>query len=199
MSKRILLAACALWVGATLSAAAQQDAGSPTMNPGGAKKKDTTGLGVFQKDRPKGAKTEITARDEATFDNETNKAVFKGKVIVKDPQFTLYCDDLTVFLNAQRKGLDRAEAAGNVIIIQENTDDKGNPKKSTGRAGKAVFEPSTGDITLTVSPQIQQDINNHVSTEPGTVMILNREGKLSTRGGSKTVIIDATSENGASR
>ncbi len=166
---------------------------SATMSPdSSSKKKDPSGLGLLQKDRPKGAKTEITAEDEATFDNEANLATFKGRVVVKDPQFTLFCDVLKVFLNAERKGMDRAEADGNVVIIQENVDDEGDVVKSIGRAGKALFQPSTGDITLTISPQIQQGINNHVAATPETVMILNRQGKLTTVGKSRTTIVDAT-------
>lgn len=180
-----------LALGLTASAFAQN---SPTMNPNsaGAKKTDPAGLGLLQKDRPKGAKTEITAEESATFDNDKNLAVFTGKVVVVDPQFRLFCDKLNVYLNPERKGLDRAEAVGNVTIIQENVDEKGDVVKSIGRAGKALFEPGTGDITLTESPQIQQGINNHVAATPETVMILNRQGRLTTNGKSRTTIVDAT-------
>ncbi len=194
MTLRTLSLTAAFCFGAIFMAEAQTGSSSPTMNPGGdSGSNPANSLGVLQKDRPKGARTEITARDEATFDNVASVAVFKGKVVVKDPQFTLYCETLTVNLNPERKGIDRAIAEGNVVIIQENVDDQGNPKKSTGRSGKATFEPATGNITLEISPQIQQDINNHIATEPGTVMILNREGRLETIGGSRTVIIDAAS------
>ncbi len=190
MSNRLIPIATALCFAFTGSVVAQSN--SATMNPNGGKKDKAAGLGLLQKDRPKGAKTEITAEDEATFDNEANLATFKGRVVVKDPQFTLFCDVLEVFLNAERKGMDRAEATGNVVIIQENVDDQGDIVKSIGRAGKALFEPDTGDITLTISPQIQQGINNHVAATPETVMILNRAGKLTTVGKSRTTIVDAT-------
>ncbi len=180
-----------LWLGFATAAFTQT---SPTMSPneGAAAKTDPAGLGLLQKDRPKGAKTEITAEESATFDNDANLAIFTGKVVVVDPQFRLFCDKLNVYLNAERKGLDRAEAVGNVTIIQENVDDNGDIVKSIGRAGKALFEPTTGDITLTVAPQIQQGINNHVAATPETVMILNRQGRLDTIGKSRTTIIDAT-------
>ncbi len=190
MSNRLIPIAIALWL--TLGTALVAQSNSATMSPGDSKKKDPAGLGLLQKDRPKGAKTEITAEDEATFDNEANLATFKGRVVVKDPQFTLFCDVLEVFLNAERKGMDRAEAVGNVVIIQENVDDEGDIVKSIGRAGKALFEPASGDITLTISPQIQQGINNHVAATPETVMIMNRQGKLTTVGKSRTTIVDAT-------
>lgn len=155
------------------------------------KKADPTGLGVLQKDRPKGAKTEITSQTEATFDNTSSIATFVGKVVVKDPQFNLFCDKLTVYLRADRKGIERAEAEGKVVIVQENKNDKGEDVKSVGRAGKAVFVPDSGDVTLTIWPQLQQGINNQVATDQNTVMILNRAGRLKTIGGSRVTLVDA--------
>lgn len=169
--------------------AAQSAASSPSMNPNGLAAPAKNEL--FSSDRPKGAQTEITAQTAATFDNAASKAVFTGKVVVKDPQFTLYCEELVVYLNENRKGLKIVEAIGKVVVVQENKDEKGEPMKSIGRGGKALFNPATGDITLTESPQIQQGINNHVSVSPATIMVLNRAGRLSTTGSSKTVIVDA--------
>jgi hypothetical protein len=77
------------------------------------------------------------------------------------------------------------------VIVQDNTNEKGAAVKSIGRGGKAVFVPATGEATLTISPQLQQGINNHIATEPTTVMILNRDGRLKTEGPSRTVIVDA--------
>jgi len=168
---------------------------NPTMSPelsgGSSEKRDPLGLkGLTNKDRPKDAKTEITSKKQATFDNASNVAEFEGSVVVKDPQFTLFCDQLKVTLGKARKGLQLVEAFGNVIIVQENTDDAGKKVKSTGRSGKAVYEPISGDVTLTAWPSVQHDINMQVATEESTVMILNRGGKMTTKGGSRTVIVD---------
>ena len=167
----------------------------PTMNPelsGSSltEKKDPLGVGGLTKDRPKDAKTEITSKKQATFDNVTSVAEFEGSVVVKDPQFTLFCDQLRVTMSKDRKGLQLVEASGNVIIVQDNTDDTGKKVKATGRSGKAVYEPVSGDITLTTWPSVQHDINMQVATEQGTIMILNRNGKMTTKGGSRTVIVD---------
>jgi len=171
----------------------------PTMNPemGGSastEAKDPFGVKGLTKDRPKDAKTEITSKKQATFDNATSVAEFEGSVVVKDPQFTMFCDQLRVTLNKDRKGLHLVEAFGNVIIIQDNTDDSGKKVKATGRGGKAVYEPVSGDVTLTVWPSVQHDINMQVATEQGTIMILNRGGKMTTKGGSRTVIVDNSQE-----
>ena len=142
------------------------------------------------KDRPANAETIITSREQTTFDNKTGEAEFIGSVVVKDPQFTLTADRLKVFLNPERKGLQRVEASGNVVIRQENQDAKGDNVVSVARAGKAIFYPDTGDVDLTEWPQVTQGINTHVSTEAGTRMILNRAGKINTVGSSRTLIID---------
>ena len=167
----------------------------PTMNPelsseSPGETKDPLGVKGLTKDRPKDAKTEITSKKQATFDNAKSVAEFEGSVVVKDPQFTLFCDQLRVTMSKDRKGLQLVEAFGNVIIVQDNTDEAGKKVKSTGRSGQAVFEPVSGDVTLTVWPSVQHDINMQVATEHGTIMILNRAGKMTTKGGSRTVIVD---------
>jgi lipopolysaccharide transport protein LptA len=167
---------------------------SPSMDAG-SEKKAPFGMTGFTGERPKGAKTEITSKKQATFDNTTSTAEFEGSVVVKDVQFTLFSDRLKVALNKNRKGLQLVEAFGDgrdrVIIVQENKDSGGKVTKSTGRATRATYDPATGDVTLYGWPSVQHDINLQVATEEGTVMILNRDGKMTTKGGSKTVIVDS--------
>lgn len=174
----------------TLSSALAQE--NPTLNVAQEPKKDPMGMGAFSKDRPKDAQTEITARNQATFDNGTNIAEFEGSVVVKDPQFTLTCDKLRVLLKPDRKGMQEIQAIGNVIIKQENVSDRGEKNSSTGQAGKAVYNPATGDVTLTEWPQIERGINVHIANEKGTIMVLNRDGHMTTKGGSKTIIKDTS-------
>ena len=168
---------------------------SPSMEPGGKPAGKSSMLGGtfagISNDRPKDARTEITATKEASYDNTTSIAEFSGRVVVRDPQFTLTCDHLKVVLSKNRKGMELAEATGNVVIVQENTDSKGQASKAIGRAGVATYVPETGEVTLKIWPSVQQGINNQVATEEGTVMILNRKGKSQTRGGSKTLISDS--------
>lgn len=148
--------------------------------------------------------TEITASKETTFDEKTRKAVFVGDVTVKDAQFQLTCGKLTAYLRRgssgeggqakvpQGGGLDRAVAEGDVVIVQEKVDDKGEVTRYVGKARKAEYDATTGNVTLSGWPQIQQGINTQVATEEGTVMILNQKGALQTRGPSKTVISDSS-------
>ena len=146
-------------------------------------------------ERPEGAKTEITANEEATFDNEKNIAEFKGRVVVKDSQFTLTCDRLVVNLGKERKGIEEAEAVGNVVIIQELPADKKDTPKAIGRAGVVTYKPDSGEMVLRDFPSIQQGINNHVATEASTVMVLRGNGQSRTfGGGSKTLIVSDTAK-----
>ena len=171
-----------------LLASAQESTGAISTLEADSKKKP--GFLSPMGERPKGAKTEITASEEASFDNEKNVAEFKGGVVVKDTQFTLSCDTLTVKLAKDRGGIEVAEARGNIVVVQAT--DPANPKqeKAIGRAGQMTYKPDTGDITLREWPSIQQGINNQVATEAGTVMYLKSSGESRTVGGSKTVISD---------
>ena len=146
--------------------------------------------------RPQDARTVIDAEDGAWFDDVTNTVEFFGKVVVHDPQFTLTCDRLNVVMNKNRQGLQLVTATGNVNIEQQGTSDSGEKVKSAGKAGVAIYEPLTGDITLKVWPQVRQGKNFQVATEEGTVMVLNSKGTFRTKGQTRTMILDAGEQVG---
>jgi lipopolysaccharide transport protein LptA len=145
-----------------------------------------TGVG----ERPKNARTVIESDGGASFENAENIAEFMGHVKVTDSQFDLSCDKLHVELRPDRKGLKKVIATGNVLVVQEKPNDKGDVIKSIGKCGKATYDAATGDVTLEDWPQIQQGINNQVATQQNTVMILNAKGKSRTIGGSRVMIVD---------
>jgi lipopolysaccharide transport protein LptA len=146
-------------------------------------------LGV-NKPRPKNARTIIDNEEGAWFDDATNTLEFQGNVVVRDPQFTLFCDKLHVVMNPNRQGLQKIIATGNVIIQQDNTNDQGGVIKTIARAGEVLYEPATGDMTLTHWPEIQQGVNCQVGTEEGTIMILNGKGTSRTIGQSRIMVVD---------
>ena len=98
---------------------------------------DPLGLGPLAETRPLGSKTEITAQKEATFDEQKNTAIFVGSVRVTDPSFLLSADRLTVFLTADRSGIDRAVAEGSVVIVQRAAGQAEENKGAVGRAERA--------------------------------------------------------------
>lgn len=154
--------------------------------------KDPLGLGPLAQDRPANSKTEITAQKEATFSDADNTAVFLGNVRVNDASFLLSSDKLTVKLTPDRSGIERAVAEGHVVIVQQTRTDEAS-KAATGRGERAEYIPSKGTITLSGSPEIQQGINRHIATSPGTRMTFNRDGRATTDGPSRTVITDTSS------
>lgn len=145
------------------------------------------------------AKTEVTSENEATFNNKTNIAEFFGRVTVKNDQFDLLCDHLVVILRKDRRGMEHGEAIGNVVITQDNVDADGKVTRSVGRAGRASYNPYTGDVVLTDWPQLQQGINNHIAVDKNTRMTLNKDGQSTTVGHSRTIIVDTQKQTSPSR
>jgi lipopolysaccharide export system protein LptA len=167
--------------------------------------------------RPKGP-TEITGR-EATFDNRIHVATFSTEVTVRDPEFGLSSDRLTVYLkkppvpgaekpaekpDAKAKapgesssGIEKAIAEGRVIITQDKVDADGKPQHYTAKANRAVFDNTTGSLTLYGWPQISQGAAGNitqqiVSLEESTVITLNRIGKVEAKGPYKCTLQDAS-------
>lgn len=132
--------------------------------------------------------TEIYA-DQAFFDSAKNTGVFTGRVKVLDPRFNLQADKLTVFLRrGENQGLEKAIAEGNVGVVRERTEADGKSSRSIARSDRAVYTTSDGNVELTGTPRVQQGMNMNVATSPETVMVLNQNGQLTTRGPSRTEI-----------
>jgi lipopolysaccharide transport protein LptA len=139
--------------------------------------------------------TEIYA-DEAFFDSTKNMGIFSGRVKVVDPRFNLQSDKLTVFITkGENQGLERAIAEGNVGLVRDRPDPNGGPPtRAVGRADKATYTASTGDVELRGTPRVQEGPNMHVATSPDTVMIINQNSQLTTHGPSRTEIRQQSQE-----
>ncbi|HEX8372292.1 MAG TPA: LptA/OstA family protein [Chthoniobacterales bacterium] len=154
-------------------------------------------LNLFGDNTAKGP-TVVTASKEANFDSQNHVAVFVGDVQVQDPQFSMTCDKLTVQLNKEQGGLKQANADGNVFIVSvQKSKDGGPDEKSTGKGDRAVYTTEDGRIALYGSPQIQQGGTTHVGTDPSTQMFLWKDGRMQTKGPSKTVLSSTPKENKA--
>ncbi len=139
--------------------------------------------------------------DAATFDSEKRIGIFTGHVRVFDPRFNIQSDKMTVYIHkVEGEGLEKAIAEGHVGVVRAKTDPKGGPARpkpdpkggpasqAVGLSEKAVYTSSDGNVVLTGSPRVQQGLDTHVATSADTVMILNQDGQLTTKGPSRTEI-----------
>ena len=177
--------------------------------------------------RPPGP-TEITSR-EAIFDNRNHLATFTTEVLLKDPEFGLSSDRLTVYLkkppapgasNAtpkpkaggekekapgeQTSGIEKAVAEGHVIITQDKMEPGKKPQRYTAKAKRAVFDNTTGTLKLYGWPEISESIGGNmtkqtIAREESCVMTLERTGKLTVDGFSTSRILDASDLNQANQ
>ncbi len=138
---------------------------------------------------PSNQPTEIYA-EQAFFDSAKNTGIFNGHVVVNDPRFNIQSDKLTVYISKDENGgLEKAVAVGNVGVIRDRPDPKGGPPlRSIGRSDNAVYTTADGNVELTGTPRVQQGLNMHIATSAETVMVLNENGQLTTRGPSRTEI-----------
>jgi len=153
--------------------------------------------------------TTISSKKGAYLDSKAYMATFTGSVSVVDARFSLTCDKLTAFFvrpsvesagevkgESGRSGLDKAEAEGDVIIIQDKVGEKGEVERSLARAQEAVYDSQTGNITLSGWPQVEQKQNVTMAAEESTVIVLNRKGKLEVLGHSKSILRNASMNDG---
>ena len=138
--------------------------------------------------QPTGPITTEVYSDEAFFDSAKYIGTFSGRVIVKDPRFNIQADKLTVYLaKGEARGLERAVAEGNVGVIREQPGENGGPpSRAVGRADTAVYTAADGNVELRGTPRLQSGVNTHIATSPDTVMIINQNGQLTTKGPSRT-------------
>lgn len=179
---------------APVTKAAKAKAKDETKNKDKRKEDKSSGGNLFgssgglQSDQP--TTTEIYA-DEAFFDSNKNMGIFSGRVKVIDPRFNLQSDKLTVYITkGQTQGLEKAIAEGNVGLVRDRPDANGGaPTRAVGRADKATYTASTGDVELVGTPRVQEGPNLHVATSPDTVMIVSQNSQLRTHGPSRTEIV----------
>src|SRR5205809_7552391 len=135
----------------------------------------------FQSNEP--TTTEIYA-DEAFFDSTKNMGIFSGRVKVIDPRFNLQSDKLTVFITkGQNQSLEKAVAEGNVGLVRDRPDPNGGPPThAVGRADKAIYTATTGDVELVGTPRVQEGQNLHVATSPDALMTMSQNSQIRTHG-----------------
>src|SRR5437899_8558889 len=155
------------------------------------KKNESPSTKLFGQDGSNGPTTTEIYSDEAFFDSTKNMGIFSGRVKVVDPRFNLQSDKLTVFITkGQNQSLEKAIAEGNVGLIRDRPNPNGGPPThAVGRADKATYTATTGDVELVGTPRVQEGPNLHVATSPDTVMVVSQNSQLRTHGPSRTEIV----------
>lgn len=85
--------------------------------------------------------------DTLRADNDKKTATFEGKVVARQGDLTLYADRLVISYSGDGKDLSRAEAFGNVRILQ-------GARQASG--AHAVYEPKQARIILDGAPKVTQ-------------------------------------------
>jgi len=85
--------------------------------------------------------------DTLRADNDKKTATFEGKVVARQGDLTLHADRLVISYTDDGKDLSRAEAFGNVRILQ-------GARQASG--AHAVYEPKQARILLDGSPKVTQ-------------------------------------------
>lgn len=149
--------------------------------------------------------------DDAVFDLKQGIFIYTGHVRARHPQFYIECEQLEVHMvmenedappkaapksdpilaNKEEKqnGIKKAIASGPMVTIQKMSE-QGEAQEAKCR--KAVYEASTGEITMTDYPQVLRGNVIQVATSPSTTMVFNQKGKLTTNGPSKTDIMSSS-------
>jgi lipopolysaccharide export system protein LptA len=83
--------------------------------------------------------------------------------------------------------LDRAIAEGNVVITQDKVDADGKTTHYLAKGRKAVYDATTGNVTLTGWPSVMQSLGSStgkqiISREESCVIVMNRVGKIDVKG-----------------
>jgi lipopolysaccharide export system protein LptA len=97
-------------------------------------------------EKPKGP-TIIDAQ-EATFDQRANLAVFVGTVVVKDPEFNVWCDKLTAYLKHEDKTGADSKTTSKAVTPKAATPKPATPKSDSanGASAKATPAPRGGGL-----------------------------------------------------
>jgi lipopolysaccharide export system protein LptA len=128
--------------------------------------------------------------DTLRADNDNKSATFEGKVVARQGDLTLYADRLVISYSSEARELSRAEAFGNVRIVQ-------GANQATG--GHAVYEPKLARITLDGSPKLSQGGN--VITGTLVTYYVNEQRSVVTGGadGRVEAVILPGSKNGSAK
>ncbi len=82
--------------------------------------------------------------------------------------------------------IDKADARGPMVTVEKISEDG---ELQIGRCKHLIYDGKTQRTTLLEWPQVQSGNQLHKATEAGCIMIIDKNGKLTTTGGHETLIL----------
>lgn len=176
-------------------------------------------LGAAATDAAKGTPNVIIEADRSDFDLNNAVFIYSGHVKARHPDFYIECEELEVHMikedesKPQGAGKPKAAPRPDPIIAsgagKGKKEDKAPPirkaiargpmviieKRSLegdvqqGRCRRLEYDGATRNITLSDYPQVQKGNVLHIATTADTTMVFDKEGRLSTNGRPRTVIL----------
>lgn len=170
--------------------------------------------------------TVVIEADDAVFNLREAVFVYTGNVRARHPQFYIECDELVVEMLREEKpdesadkpkgkktpdkkraddaitaadesqdgGIRKAVATGSTVTIEKRN---AEGEVQMGKCRKAVYDGTTGAITMSNYPQVQRGNILHMATQPDTLMVFEKDGRLRTTGRPRTVILGEEEGGGA--
>ena len=163
----------------------------------------------------------VIEADSSVFNPETGILIYTGNVRARHPQFYIECEELTVHLNQAKDDKTKPKPAvkSDAILAKGGGAGKDNPVKKAIATGpmvriekadpegklqrafcrNAVYDGTTGIITMRDNPQVQTDNVMQTAITPDTVMTFDEKGNFNSNRRTRTVILSEEEGAGASR
>lgn len=168
---------------------------------------------------PKATKGQIiiTAQKGAFFDAKRGYGMYTGKVRARHPQMYIECEELELFMAKNEGGtltapkpaanapapkdadilapakksddsppIEKADARGPMVTVEKISE---TGELQIGHCKHLIHDGKTGSTTLLEWPQVQAGNKLHKSTEAGCIMVIDKDGQLTTTGGHETIIL----------
>ncbi len=191
---------------------------TPPPTPAGPQPKPLQPLNLDEAPKATKSQIDITAQKSAFFDANNNYGIYTGDVKARHPQMYIECEELELYMTKQEGGvlgapkpkktgpaakdadilaapkkagnaappIDKADARGPMVTIEKISEDG---ELQIGRCKHLIYDGKTERTTLLEWPQVQAGNQLHKATEAGCIMVIEKNGKLTTTGGHETIIL----------
>ncbi len=176
-------------------------------------------LGAASNQAARGAPNVIIEADRSDFDLNNAIFIYSGHVKARHPDFYIECEELEVHMikedDSASRTTNKPKAAPRKDPISASGTGKGNKEDKAppirkaiargpmviiekrslegdvqqGRCRRLEYDGTTRNITLSDYPQVQKGNVLHIATTADTTMVFDKEGRLSTNGRPRTVIL----------